>query len=75
MLENKEQSLLQHRDRRLNYEARAPRDPGSRIWSSYLLKQEAMTPTADCLIIYNARCRLCERVYNGSLREARCKEK
>lgn len=31
-----------------------------------------MTPTADCLIIYNARRTLCERFYNDSLQELGC---
>lgn len=33
-----------------------------------------MTPTADCLIIYNAQCRLCESFYNYSLWERGCEE-
>lgn len=72
-LGNKEQSCS---ELQLNYQVRAPTDPGLRIQGRYLLKQEAMTPTADCLIIYNAQRR--PDVWAGSQWQCRrrlhCKE-
>lgn len=68
------QSMLYYRNFLYNYEVQALWDLGTHSWSSYLLKQEGMTPTADCLIIYNACCTLCETFYNDSLWEHCCEE-
>lgn len=66
--------MLYCSDFQYNYEVQALWDLGTHSCNSYLLKQEGMTPTADCLIIYNACCTLCEQFYNDSLWEHCCEE-